>query len=73
MRSIVHVIHGTALGLAIAVRINKCQELKPCKPLKYTSCGSSSKPSVSLSCRAAFRDLRRRLSFSNCIFAGLKS
>lgn len=73
VRSIVCVIHGTALGLAIAVKINKGQELKPRKPLEYTSCGSSSKPSVSLSCRAAFRDLRRRLSFSNCSCAGLKS
>ena len=31
VRSIVCVIHGTALGLAIAVRINNCQGWEPRK------------------------------------------
>ena len=74
VRSIVCVVHGTALGLAIAVRISVKDEILVCFGICiYTSCGSSSKPSVSLSCRAAFKDLRRRLSFCNCSCAGSKS
>ena len=75
MRSIASVIHGIALKLAIAieikVKINRGSawwllgrwKLEIGKREKGTSWGSSYKPNVSLSSRAAFKEVRWMLSF----------